>query len=80
MCLFPLTNYSHKVLTLCFTVIPITGFFKNITPKKGEDLLYSVCMIHIFVSLNFEKIFYYCYYLDPFNCLKPSGNYTYHLL
>jgi hypothetical protein len=43
---------------LCITVIPITGFFKNITSKKGEDLLYSVYMIHTFVSLN---IYIYIY-------------------
>jgi len=54
-CLVPLTHFSHKILTLCITVIPFTGFFRNITPGKGEDLLYSVYMIYIFVSLNLKK-------------------------
>jgi len=56
VCLVPLTHFSHKVLTSCITVIPFRGLFKNIAPKKGEDLLYSVCMIYIFVSLNIKNI------------------------
>jgi hypothetical protein len=56
VCLVPLTHFSYDVLNLCVTVLPFTGFFKNITHKKSEDLLYSVYMIHIFGSLNIKNI------------------------
>lgn len=79
VCLVPLTHLSY-VLNLCITIIPFTGFFKNTTLRKGEDLLYSAYVIHIFGGLNTLKKPHYYYYLDPFKCLKPSGICMYHLL
>jgi len=54
-----LTQFSHKVISLCIVVLPCLGFFRNITPVKGEGL--SVLLYDPFPS------FWHPLFLSPFH-------------